>query len=406
MWTCVSVCVHSTIASARKAHHNSNLESRVAPVESRESCKTAPISRVVLEIASAMQPASPLLTALLAIAPNRNAATTTADATRSNAVKLSGGATQPNSDPMIQIINLRGGAQELNLDWRFFAAGGIAAAASHGYTTPIDVVKTKMQTDPTRYNGSLPVAFSKVVQVQGVQFLFQGLAPTVIGYGMEGALKFGSYELCKPLLEALLPSLDRTVRELIAACIAGAIASLVLCPAEDVRIRLVADPSYAPSSLAALKRLSRENGPFASVAGFPAMAAKQVPYTMGKQVGFDVASRLVRAASAYLLSSLAEDASQREWAARVAPVIAALPAAITAAILSHPGDMVLTEYYKSSGTTSVPAAVRGIIYRGGLGELFLGLKARLVHVVSIIWVQLVMYDKIKVLLGLPATGSH
>ncbi len=311
------------------------------------------------------------------------------------------------SSRLLQHYKLRGGSSELSaLDWRFFAAGGIAAAASHGYTTPIDVVKTRIQTDPTRYNGSLPLALSKVVQDEGLAFLFQGLAPTVVGYGVEGALKFGTYELCKPVLEALLPNLDRTLREMLAACLAGAIASLVLCPAEDVRIRLVADPSYAPSSLAALQRSARENGALSSFNGFPAMAAKQVPYTIGKQVGFDLASRLVRAASAALLASAADDAPEREWIARFAPVMAALPAAVTAAVLSHPGDMVLTEYYKSSGGASVVEALRGIVFRGGAAGLFVGLRARLVHVVSIIWVQLVMYDKIKVFLGLPATGSH
>jgi solute carrier family 25 phosphate transporter 3 len=136
------------------------------------------------------------------------------------------------------------------------------------------------------------------------------------------------------------------------------------------------------------------------------MAAKQVPYTIGKQVGFDLASRLVRAASAALLASAAGDAPERDWIARFAPVMAALPAAVTAAVLSHPGDMVLTEYYKSSGGASVVEALRGIVSRGGAAGLFVGLRARLVHVVSIIWVQLVMYDKIKVFLGLPATGSH
>ena len=33
-------------------------------------------------------------------------------------------------------------------------------------------------------------------------------------------------------------------------------------------------------------------------------------------------------------------------------------------------------------------------------------QARLLHVIGIIWVQLVMYDRLKVALGLPATGGH
>ena len=109
-----------------------------------------------------------------------------------------------------------------------------------------------------------------------------GLAPTCVGYGIEGALKFGCYEISKPLFSGLTKS--KVFNYMMASIIAGAIASAALCPAEDVRIRLVADPSYARSAFGGLRRLSRENGPLASFKGFGAMLSKQVPYTMGKQV--------------------------------------------------------------------------------------------------------------------------
>ena len=35
-----------------------------------------------------------------------------------------------------------------NMDYRYFVAGGTCAAFSHGITTPIDVVKTKIQSNP------------------------------------------------------------------------------------------------------------------------------------------------------------------------------------------------------------------------------------------------------------------
>jgi hypothetical protein len=35
-----------------------------------------------------------------------------------------------------------------SMDYRYFVAGGTCAAFSHGITTPIDVVKTKMQANP------------------------------------------------------------------------------------------------------------------------------------------------------------------------------------------------------------------------------------------------------------------
>lgn len=52
----------------------------------------------------------------------------------------------------------------------------------------------------------------------------------------------------------------------------------------------------------------------------------------------------------------------------------------------------------------VRESYRGIVREGGHAALFRGLRARLIHVISIIWVQLIMYDRIKQWLGLPATG--
>ena len=88
---------------------------------------------------------------------------------------------------------------------------------------------------------------------------------------------------------------------------------------------------------------------------------------------------------------------------RLVPCVAALPAAVLACLMSHPGDMVLTAYYNGGGG-SVVAAVRKLVAEGGMPALFRGLRARLLHVISIIWVQLVVYDKVKQVLGLPATG--
>lgn len=57
-----------------------------------------------------------------------------------------------------------------------------------------------------------------------------------------------------------------------------------------------------------------------------------------------------------------------------------------------------------SAGNSVITTVQQLIAKGGIRELFRGLRARLYHVISIIWVQLIVYDQTKQLLGLPATG--
>ena len=59
---------------------------------------------------------------------------------------------------------------------------------------------------------------------------------------VEGALKFGCYEVLKPWCMQL--SSSRTLNYLMASVVAGAVASIVLCPAEEVRIKQVSDPAF------------------------------------------------------------------------------------------------------------------------------------------------------------------
>jgi hypothetical protein len=34
--------------------------------------------------------------------------------------------------------------------WRIFLSGGVCASVSHGWAVPLDVIKTRLQTDPDR----------------------------------------------------------------------------------------------------------------------------------------------------------------------------------------------------------------------------------------------------------------
>jgi solute carrier family 25 phosphate transporter 3 len=130
-------------------------------------------------------------------------------------------------------------------DIRYFISGGLCAALSHGVTTPIDVVKTRIQSEPEVFNEGLLSATRTIVAQNGVGALLGGLGPTVVGYGSEGAIKFGLYESLKPVFSQFLPADDVAVAYLAASVIAGAAASLLLCPMEHTRIRLVTEPTFA-----------------------------------------------------------------------------------------------------------------------------------------------------------------
>lgn len=121
---------------------------------------------------------------------------------------------------------------------------------------------------------------------------------------------------------------------------------------------------------------------------------------MAKQVSFDLfAGFLYTLALQYSLSAT-EVRAEVEF-------LAAFLASILACIASHPGDVVLTATYKNRGSTSgFSDVVTNLYKRQGFSGFFSGITARFFHVGAIITSQLILYDIIKQLLGLPATGTH
>lgn len=117
---------------------------------------------------------------------------------------------------------------------------------------------------------------------------------------------------------------------------------------------------------------------------------------MAKQVSFDVFAAL-------LYSLFSEKEADLKL---VVSVLAAAAASILACLFSQPGDMILTETYKGKQPGGFGEVLSKLWERGGLSAFFVGTDARLLHVGTIITSQLVIYDIVKQLLGLPATGSH
>eukprot|EP00978_Attheya_sp_CCMP212_P049578 scaffold685055_cov185-Attheya_sp.AAC.1 len=78
-------------------------------------------------------------------------------------------------------------------------------------------------------------------------------------------MKFGVYEVMKPITKGLLEQISDTdhtaIAYIAASVIAGAVASILLCPMESARIKMVTDTSYSQSSLLqVLTKLSQDNG--------------------------------------------------------------------------------------------------------------------------------------------------
>ena len=284
----------------------------------------------------------------------------------------------------------------------YFAAGGLCAAISHSIATPIDVVKTRKQTVPAYRNASLLDGLALVVKEEGAPALLTGLGPTAVGYGLEGALKFGCYESIKAPMAELLGAVgadgsSSALGPILAAVLAGGLASVVLAPAEATRIRLVSDPRFAGvGTLDAASRIIAQDGAAGLFRGVPATFLKQMPYTATKQVTFDA---LIDAAATYSAAPGAAALLLPRWASTAA---AAATAAVLSTLASQPGDAILSEVSRScSGDACDDRSLGGAVERLGGAGLARGLRARLVHVGVIVTVQLVLYDTLKHAFGVP-----
>ena len=82
-------------------------------------------------------------------------------------------------------------------------AGAVACSVTHSLVVPLDVVKTRMQTDTALAAAGVGAAAAAVLRdapgrgVLRLAAFFNGLPPTALGYLMQGGAKFGGYELLK-----------------------------------------------------------------------------------------------------------------------------------------------------------------------------------------------------------------
>lgn len=104
--------------------------------------------------------------------------------------------------------------------------------------------------NPSKYR-SIRTRFVELVNKHGVGALFTGWLPTLLGYNVQGALKFGFYEFFKLLYSDMLGPKKaeerRTLIYLAGSASAEFIADIALCPFEAVKVRVQTQPHFTKS---------------------------------------------------------------------------------------------------------------------------------------------------------------
>lgn len=292
------------------------------------------------------------------------------------------------------------GAEQGPFDLAFYLraglAGGLCCSITHGALCPVDVVKTRMQLDPVKYNSGMIGGFRKVIAEEGMGALATGLGPTAVGYFVQGWFKFGGVELFKINISQSLGEEKawemRIPIYLAAAAMAEFVADIFLCPLEATRIRLVSDPKFADGLLSAFPKIIKTDGVLKGFySGFGPILFKQVPYTMAK---FAVQGATAEAMFGALGTSAGTASDSTKMAVSVS---AGVVAGVAAAIISHPADTLLSLVNKegAGGEGTIAQRLVVIAKEVGIKKLCLtGLGARCVMIGSLTAGQFGIYDTV------------
>ena len=273
-------------------------------------------------------------------------------------------------------------------------AGGICCSLTHGALTPVDVVKTRIQLDPVKYNQGFIGGFRQIIAGEGAGALLTGLGPTAQGYFIQGWFKFGGVEYFKINITNKVG--DQTAWDnrnsiyLASSAMAEFIADIFLCPFEACRIRLVSQPDYAASLPATGARMVSEQGFIgAFYSGFIPILFKQIPYTMTK---FAVQGKAAEA----VYSSVGSDSKSMTKGGNICVSLASgVIAGVAAAIISHPADTLLSKINKggAGGTGSMLSRVSNIAAETGFVTLCTqGLGARCIMIGTLTAGQFGIFD--------------
>ncbi|EGC31738.1 hypothetical protein DICPUDRAFT_39483 [Dictyostelium purpureum] len=297
----------------------------------------------------------------------------------------------PNTNPL-----------SMNLFLKYGMAGALGCSITHSAVVPLDVVKTRLQTNPGKYGGMVS-GFKTIIKEEGAGMLLQGLGPTAVGYALQGFFKFGFYEVFKKTYGDFVGAENAATYRmgiwLAASATAETIADIALCPNEACRIRLVAEPAFAKSPVEAFGKILKQEGIMGLYKGLPPILLKQVPYTMAKFAVYEFTAESVY--KQLEKSGLSKDKMTDGQKLSVS-LGSGVVSGVVAAIVSQPADTILSKINQEKTDGGISKAIGNIIRRLGFSGLFLGVGTRCFMVGTLTAGQFFIYDGIKQMLGITA----
>lgn len=281
--------------------------------------------------------------------------------------------------------------------------GIVACGVTHTAITPLDVVKCNMQVDPVKYPGLMP-GIRTVIAEEGVIGLAKGWGPTALGYSLQGAGKFGLYEVFKDMYStALGEEKSYHWRGMIYSAASGSaefFADILLCPWEMTKVKIQTSPpgtfpvGFGPA-LKEMRTNSEYRFPFGSLVP---LWGRQIPYTIAKFYFFE---KVVEGFYTYVFTK--EKDSYNKPTQLGITFASGYLAGIICAIVSHPADSLVSLMGKAEHKSKSLSQIAGEV--GAFNLITKGLAPRIVMIGTLTGLQWWIYDTFKTAMGMGTTGG-
>jgi len=282
--------------------------------------------------------------------------------------------------------------------------GVLACGTTHAGITPLDVTKCNMQVNPTKYKG-LVSGLRTIVTEEGVMGTWKGFGPTLIGYSLQGAFKYGLYEIFKDTYMNLAgEETSNKYKGLIwlaGSASAEFFADVALCPWEMTKVKVQTSPAGTfpipmGAALSQMRASSAETRfPFGSLGP---LWSRQIPYTMAKFYFFE---KIVQLFYTHVFTAPKETYTKPTQLG--VTFASGYLAGVVCAIVSHPADSLVSLLGKPENKGK---SVGAIASETGFATLATkGLGARVVMIGTLTGFQWWIYDSFKSAMGLGTTGG-
>jgi solute carrier family 25 phosphate transporter 3 len=274
-------------------------------------------------------------------------------------------------------------------------SGGILSSSVRWLLTPLDGVKCLMQVRPNSY----PTLSSGLARLYQEGALYRGLMPTVLSYATQSGTKYMLYEFFRDHAPDTTDKgvfYQSAVYAVSAGC-AEAIADVLMCPWEMLKVQVQANPKFptkvGPAWRAMIERRHELRYPFGSL---QPLWSRQVIGTMANFLTFEHA---VKAIYTHILQKPKDECATSTQL--LVTLTAGYTSGLVSTVVSHPADSIISYKARYPHKTS-----RELISEIGWRKLATqGLGPRVVLTGSIIGCQWLIYDGFKTVMGMGTTGG-